>query len=75
MKSFTLELPDSVQLDTDELKMLVASRLYECGSLSLGYAADLAGLSKRVSTEKLGRYGVSIFNYPASDIARDVKNA
>ncbi len=75
MKTLTLEIPDSVQLDAGELKMLVASRLYERGSLSLGQAAEIAGLTKRAFTEMLGRYGVSIFNYPASEIARDVRNA
>ena len=55
--------------------MLFASKLYEQGKLSLGQAAELVGLSKRTFAELLGKYNVSIFNYPASDIARDVKNA
>ena len=55
--------------------MLVASTLYEKGKLSLGQAADLAGLTKRTFAELLGKYGVSIFNYPPSDLTRDVKNA
>jgi len=55
--------------------MLVATRLYEQGKLSLGQAAELAGLTKRTFAELLGSYNVSIFNYPASDLARDVQNA
>jgi predicted HTH domain antitoxin len=55
--------------------MLVASRLYEQGRLSLGQAAELAGLSKRTFAELLGNYNVSIFNFPASDLSRDVANA
>ena len=55
--------------------MLVASRLYEQGKLSLGQAAEVVGLSKRVFAELLGSYNVSIFNYPASDLSRDVANA
>ena len=55
--------------------MLVASRLYEQGRLSLGQAAELAGLTKRTFAELLGVYEVSIFNYPGSDIASDVANA
>ncbi len=55
--------------------MLVAARLYEQGRLSLGQAADVAGLTKRTFAELLGRYDVSIVNFPASDISRDVANA
>lgn len=75
MKTLTLQLPDSLELDAAELTMLVASRLYEEGRLSLGQAAELAGLSKPAFAEALGRYGVSLFNYPASDLARDIANA
>ena len=47
----------------------------EKGKLFLGQAADLAGLTKRTFAELLGKYDVSIFNYPPSDLTRDVKNA
>ena len=62
-------------LDDNEVAMLLASQLYEQGKLSLGQAAELVGLTKRTFAELLGRYKVSIFNYPASDLFRDVKNA
>lgn len=75
MKTLTLHVPDFLNLDDHELAMLVASRLYEQGKLSLGQAAEVAGLSKRTFAELLGKYGVSIFNYPASDLANDVANA
>jgi predicted HTH domain antitoxin len=55
--------------------MLVATKLYEQGKLSLGQAAELAGLTKRTFAELLGSYSVSIFNYPASDLSKDVANA
>ncbi len=55
--------------------MVLASRLYEQGKLSLGQAAEVAGLSKRTFAELLGSYNVSIFNYPPSDLSRDVANA
>lgn len=64
-----------VDIDNNEASMLFASKLYEKGKLSLGQAAELAGLSKRVFIELLGKYGVSVFNYPISDIERDFKNA
>lgn len=75
MKTLTINIPDTLDLDNNEVVMLIATRLYEQGKLSLGQAAELAGLSKRTFAELLGRYNVSIFNYPASDLSRDVKNA
>ncbi len=75
MRKITLELPDSVELNDQEVALLVAASFYEHGKLSLGQAAELVGLSKRAFMEVLGKYGVSIFNYPASDLSRDVKNA
>ena len=75
MKTVTLNIPDSLDMDDTEVAMLVATRLYEQGKLSLGQAAELVGLSKRTFAELLGKYNVSIFNYPASDLARDVANA
>jgi predicted HTH domain antitoxin len=75
MRKITLDIPDSVELDDKEVAMLVAASFYEHGKLSLGQAAELVGLTKRAFMEELGKYGVSIFNYPASDLTRDVKNA
>jgi predicted HTH domain antitoxin len=75
MKVITLEFPDSLNIDENEVSMLLAASLYEKGRLSLGQAADVAGLSKRSFAESLGKYGVSIFNFPAEDIIQDVKNA
>ena len=73
MKTIKLNVPDDI--NDEDVSMLVATQLYEAGKLSLGQAAELVGMTKRVFAELLGKYGVSIFNYPASDISSDVKNA
>lgn len=75
MKTLTLNVPDSLEVNDQDLAMLVASKLYEQGKLSLGQAAEMAGLTKRRFAELLGSYEVSIFNYPATDLSRDVSNA
>ena len=62
-------------MDDRELLMIVAARLYEQGKLSLGQAAEVAGLTKRTFAELLGGYNVSIFNFPASDLSKDIANA
>jgi len=75
MKTIQLNIPDTVDLNDREAKMLLASRLYEKGKLTLGQAAELVGLSKGAFMEILGDYDVSIFNYPLSELENDIKNA
>jgi predicted HTH domain antitoxin len=75
MKSITFNIPDTLDISDKDIAMIVASKLYEEGKLSLGEAADLVGYSKRTFAELLGKYGVSVFNYPADDLANDLKNA
>lgn len=75
MKKLTLEIPDNLDLDDKEAAMLLAGKLYEQGRLSLGQAAALAGYSKRTFIELLGNYEISLFNYPADELGKDLKNA
>ncbi len=75
MKTLTLNIPDTVELNDKEALMLLASQLYERGKLSLGQAAELAGYSKRTFMERLGEFGVSIFNYPAEELEQDAAHA
>ena len=75
MKTLMINIPDTVDFDDKDALMTIASRLFEKGKFSLGQAAELVGLSKRAFMEMLGTYGVSVFNYPSSDLDRDVENA
>jgi predicted HTH domain antitoxin len=75
MQTLTLYLPDSLDMTPKEVTMLLATRLYEQGKLSLGQAAEMAGYSKRTFMELLGDYGVSVFNYPPEELEKDVQNA
>jgi len=71
----SINIPEVSGLNATQLSMMLASRLYEEGRLSLGQAAEMASISKRAFAELLGAYGVSLFNYPSSDLAKDVANA
>lgn len=75
MTTLTLNLPQTVKVEERELVMILATKLYEQGKLSLGQAAELAGLSKRAFIETLGDYGVSVFNYSADNLDSDLENA
>jgi len=75
MRKLIVNIPDTLDLDEKDLLMVLAAGLYEHGKLSIGQAAELVGLSKRTFMELLGKYNVSVFNYPASDLSKDVRNA
>ena len=75
MRKLILNLPGKIDLDPKETTIFLAAKLYESGKLSLGHAAELAGFSKYAFAEILGTYGVSLINYSAEDIKRDVSNA
>lgn len=75
MQTLQIQLPDFVAIEAQEIKLLLAAKLYEQGKLSLGQSAQLAGLSKRTFVELLGKYEVSMFNYAVEDISRDFSHA
>lgn len=75
MRTISINIPEMSDMDNKELAMLVASQLYETGKLSLGQAAEVAGYSKRTFAELLSGYNVSVFNFPATDLSKDVANA
>ena len=75
MKTILLNIPESLDIDDQEVTMLVAIRLYEQGKLSLGQAAQLVGITKRAFIELLGSYNISIFNFSVPDLQKDVLNA
>ncbi len=75
MRTVTINLPGTIDLNEKEAKMALAAKLYEMGRISLGQGAELAGYSKETFMEILGDYGVSIFNYSPDELDQDVKNA
>ena len=75
MKSMNLNIPDNVEINSNELTVIVATRLYEIGKLSLGQASEMIGCSKSSFIELLGKYNISVFNYLTSDLETDVRNA
>lgn len=75
MKTLLLNIPDSLEINAKEAAMLLASKLYEQGKLSLGQAAEVAGYSKRDFMDLLGKYNVPVFNYDPKELSNDIKNA
>jgi len=67
-------LPDTVTINSAELKLYLAYILFEKGILSPGQAAEMAEISKRSFIENAGRYGFSVFQYDDNEIKADVQN-
>lgn len=75
MRTLTINIPDAADIDDKEAKMLLASRLYEKGKLTLGQAAELAGYTKRTFMELLADYDVALINYSPEELDDDIDNA
>ena len=75
MKKLSIEIPDTVELNENEVKIIIAGKLYEQGKLSIGQAADLAGFSKTAFIEIMGKFGFSLFSNSIKDLHHDIKNA
>jgi predicted HTH domain antitoxin len=75
MKTLTINIPNTADIDDREARMSLASKLYERGKLTLGQAAELAGYSKETFMELLAEYNVALINYPAGELDEDIENA
>ncbi|SDC12720.1 UPF0175 family protein [Pedobacter soli] len=73
MTTITLQVPDSLGEHEHDTVRFIAAKLFESGKLSIGQAAAMAGLSKRTFSELLADYGVSLLNYPASEMLSDAE--
>jgi len=73
MSPATIAIPSSVT--ESEAKLYLSMKLFEIGRLSCGQAAELAGYSKRTYMELLGKHGVAVMDYPASELQDDLGHA
>lgn len=69
--TLTVELPFGV--DPEEARLLLSIKLFEEGKVSLGYAAEMAGYTKRTFIELLGKRGIPVINYSPEDLEREVE--
>jgi predicted HTH domain antitoxin len=74
-RTLQLSFPNTIEQSDEELRLLIAAKLYENGTLTSGQAAELAGLSKRAFIEEIGNYNVSIFSGLVADLEADIQNA
>ena len=72
-------LPDVIQLTTlefeQDMKMALASKLFELGRLSSGQAAELAGVPRVTFLKDLSRFQVNALSWDADEFEQEIKNA
>jgi predicted HTH domain antitoxin len=73
MQTITITLPDNQELDPKQTVKFLAAKLYEAGKITLGQAAEMAGLTKVAFAEILGDFEVSLINYPVTEMKRDAE--
>ena len=70
-------LPDNCinKYTEDDVKIVIASALYDKGVVALGYAAESVGLDKRTLIENMGKYDVPVLNLSKYDVNKVIENA
>jgi predicted HTH domain antitoxin len=71
----TLTVPDTANLSQTDAQILFAIKLFESETLSLGKAAEVAGLSYRTFYELLTRYGVPVVSMTEEEVIEEIANA
>ena len=59
MKTLTIPLPESINLDTKEATIYLVEKLYEVGKISIEQGAELLGMTKKSFIDLLSTYGLS----------------
>lgn len=72
MTTLTLEVPVSLERNREDTVRFLAAKLYESGKLTLGQAAQVAGMKKWDFAEMLSDYGVDYIQYTFEDVIADV---
>lgn len=80
MTTLTIDYPDGLETAVSmtkqefaaEVRLMAALKMFECGKLSSGKAAQLAGISRVEFFEMCGRYQVPIMNYSAGEIEAEL---
>lgn len=69
-----VRLPE-MNIKEDEVKLLLAIKLYEDRIVSLGKAAEIAGYSEKAFAEVLIHRGIPPLKYEKTDLDEELRNA
>ena len=69
----SVNLPD-MNIKEDEIKLLLAIKLLEEETVSLGKAAEIAGYTEKAFVEVLAHRGVAPLKYADLDLDKELRN-
>jgi predicted HTH domain antitoxin len=73
MTTMTLHVPDFLEENHNDTVRFIAAKLYESGKLSLGEAAEMAGMKKWDFAEILINYDIHYLDASAAEAINDAK--
>ena len=68
-----VSVPFTENLLQNGVHVAMAENLFKNGTLSIGKAAKLAGMSIAEFTEHLSRLGIDVVNYPAEELKQELE--
>ena len=72
--NISVEIPE-LNIKEEEIKFLLAMKLFEEGLVSLGKASEISAYSEKTFTELLLRKGIYPLKYSSLDIKKEIENA
>jgi len=72
MSAMAIKVMLPFSISEDDVKLLLAIKLFEVGKVSLGQAAKLAGFSKRAFIDVLGQYHIPVCTYSVEELRQEV---
>ena len=75
MQTISFQIPALSGVSEFDARVILAGELYQREKVSLGQAAEIAGLTKRAFIEIMGKYGFSVFSESIVDFRNDIQHA
>jgi len=81
--TISLDVPEGILRELDmsasdldqEVRLMMAARLYQKGLASTGRAAEVLGLPRALVLARLGSFGVPLYDVPSEELAADADRA
>lgn len=73
MMQITINLPN-LSISQDEIKILLAVKMFEDGIVSIGAASEIAGYQERSFAELLTHRGISPFKFTVQEYEGEIEN-
>lgn len=72
MNAMAVNMNLPVSVSEEDIRTLLAVKLFEVGKVSLGQAAKIANFSKKAFIDVLGHYRVPVCNYEAEELQQEI---